>query len=81
MLVSLSLVILYMIARNWSGISWEDEIQLCPLHFAFSKRNCSVFKIILQVLQSSVSVHPDAIEKTIDAIMELKRINPDVNPQ
>ncbi|XP_061484652.1 ELMO domain-containing protein 1 isoform X1 [Rhineura floridana] len=34
-----------------------------------------------KLLQSSVSVHPDAIEKTIDAIMDLKRINPDVNPQ
>ncbi|KAF1464145.1 ELMO domain-containing protein 1, partial [Pygoscelis antarcticus] len=32
-------------------------------------------------LQTSVSVHPDAIEKTIDDIMELKRINPDINPQ
>ncbi|XP_063005028.1 ELMO domain-containing protein 1 isoform X2 [Melospiza melodia melodia] len=32
-------------------------------------------------LQTSVNVHPDAIEKTIDDIMELKRINPDVNPQ
>ncbi|XP_053164644.1 ELMO domain-containing protein 1 isoform X3 [Hemicordylus capensis] len=34
-----------------------------------------------KLLQNSVSVHPDAIEKTIDAIMELKKINPDVNPQ
>uniref|UniRef100_A0ACB8FH42 ELMO domain-containing protein 1 n=1 Tax=Sphaerodactylus townsendi TaxID=933632 RepID=A0ACB8FH42_9SAUR len=33
------------------------------------------------LLQSSLSVHPDAIEKTIDAIMDLKKINPDVNPQ
>ncbi|XP_025925128.1 ELMO domain-containing protein 1 isoform X4 [Apteryx rowi] len=32
-------------------------------------------------LQTSVSVHPDAIEKTIDDIMELKRIDPDINPQ
>ncbi|NWR45335.1 ELMD1 protein, partial [Regulus satrapa] len=32
-------------------------------------------------LQTSVNVHPDAIEKTIDDIMELKRINPDINPQ
>uniref|UniRef100_A0A8C2SSW9 ELMO domain containing 1 n=1 Tax=Coturnix japonica TaxID=93934 RepID=A0A8C2SSW9_COTJA len=32
-------------------------------------------------LQTSVSVHPDAIEKTIDDIMELKKINPDINPQ
>nr|XP_056714574.1 ELMO domain-containing protein 1 isoform X1 [Euleptes europaea] len=34
-----------------------------------------------KLLQSSLSVHPDAIEKTIDAIMGLKKINPDVNPQ
>ncbi|NWH38772.1 ELMD1 protein, partial [Chloropsis hardwickii] len=32
-------------------------------------------------LQTSVNVHLDAIEKTIDDIMELKRINPDINPQ
>ncbi|ERE76916.1 ELMO domain-containing protein 1 [Cricetulus griseus] len=31
--------------------------------------------------KTSVSVHPDAIEKTIDDIMELKQINPDINPQ
>uniref|UniRef100_A0A8C9F4U6 ELMO domain-containing protein n=1 Tax=Pavo cristatus TaxID=9049 RepID=A0A8C9F4U6_PAVCR len=35
----------------------------------------------LKRLQTSVSVHPDAIEKTIDDIMELKKINPDINPQ
>lgn len=34
-----------------------------------------------KLLQTSVSVHPDAIEKTIDDIMELKKINPDINPQ
>uniref|UniRef100_A0A2R9C558 ELMO domain containing 1 n=1 Tax=Pan paniscus TaxID=9597 RepID=A0A2R9C558_PANPA len=34
-----------------------------------------------KLLQTSVSVHPDAIEKTIEDIMELKKINPDVNPQ
>uniref|UniRef100_A0A8D0EGT3 ELMO domain containing 1 n=1 Tax=Strix occidentalis caurina TaxID=311401 RepID=A0A8D0EGT3_STROC len=40
--------------------------------------NC---RILSSRLQTSVSVHPDAIEKTIDDIMELKRINPDINPQ
>lgn len=34
-----------------------------------------------KLLQTSVSVHPDAIEKTIEDIMELKKINPDINPQ
>ncbi|KAK2099421.1 ELMO domain-containing protein 1 [Saguinus oedipus] len=31
--------------------------------------------------KTSVNVHPDAIEKTIEDIMELKKINPDINPQ
>ncbi|XP_071077579.1 ELMO domain-containing protein 1 isoform X1 [Desmodus rotundus] len=34
-----------------------------------------------KLLQTSVGVHPDAIEKTIEDIMELKKINPDINPQ
>ena len=34
-----------------------------------------------QLLQSALSVHPDAVEKTIDDIMTLKKINPDTNPQ
>ncbi|KAJ7320145.1 hypothetical protein JRQ81_019656 [Phrynocephalus forsythii] len=34
-----------------------------------------------KLLQNAVSVQPDAIEKTIDAIMDLKKINPDINPQ
>lgn len=35
----------------------------------------------LQLLQSALSVHPDKVEKTIDDIMALKKINPDTNPQ
>ncbi|KAJ8276673.1 hypothetical protein COCON_G00084250 [Conger conger] len=34
-----------------------------------------------ELLQSAVSVHPDSVEKTIDDIMTLKKINPDTNPQ
>ncbi|XP_051534063.1 ELMO domain-containing protein 1-like isoform X2 [Myxocyprinus asiaticus] len=34
-----------------------------------------------ELLQSAVSVHPDSVEKTIDDIMFLKKINPDTNPQ
>ncbi|XP_030055237.1 ELMO domain-containing protein 1 isoform X2 [Microcaecilia unicolor] len=34
-----------------------------------------------KLLQTAVSVHPDAIEKTIDDIMVLKKINLDTNPQ
>ncbi|KAJ8410809.1 hypothetical protein AAFF_G00187660 [Aldrovandia affinis] len=34
-----------------------------------------------ELLQSAVSVHPDSVEKTIDNIMALKKINPDANPQ
>ncbi|KAK6486540.1 ELMO domain-containing protein 1 isoform X1, partial [Huso huso] len=34
-----------------------------------------------QLLQSAVSVHPDAVEKTIEDIMTLKKINQDTNPQ
>ncbi|KAG7516523.1 ELMO domain-containing protein 1 isoform X1 [Solea senegalensis] len=33
------------------------------------------------LLQSALSVHPDKVEKTIDDIMSLKKINPDTNPQ
>ncbi|KAG7217116.1 hypothetical protein INR49_027657 [Caranx melampygus] len=33
------------------------------------------------LLQSALSVHPDKVEKTIDDIMALKKINPDTNPQ
>ncbi|KAK7926053.1 hypothetical protein WMY93_008363 [Mugilogobius chulae] len=33
------------------------------------------------LLQSALSVHPDRVEKTIDDIMALKKINPDTNPQ
>lgn len=35
----------------------------------------------LKLLQSALSVHPDKVEKTIDEIMALKKINPDTNPQ
>uniref|UniRef100_A0A3Q3FF21 ELMO/CED-12 domain containing 1 n=1 Tax=Kryptolebias marmoratus TaxID=37003 RepID=A0A3Q3FF21_KRYMA len=35
----------------------------------------------LQLLQSALSVHPDKVEKTIEDIMALKKINPDTNPQ
>ncbi|KAJ0004108.1 hypothetical protein NQD34_010322 [Periophthalmus magnuspinnatus] len=34
-----------------------------------------------EVLQSALSVHPDRVEKTIEDIMALKKINPDTNPQ
>uniref|UniRef100_A0A3Q0S1F2 ELMO/CED-12 domain containing 1 n=1 Tax=Amphilophus citrinellus TaxID=61819 RepID=A0A3Q0S1F2_AMPCI len=34
-----------------------------------------------KLLQSALSVHPDKVEKTIDDIMALKKINPDTNPQ
>ncbi|KAB5548950.1 hypothetical protein PHYPO_G00061570 [Pangasianodon hypophthalmus] len=34
-----------------------------------------------ELLQNALSVHPDAVEKTIDDIMALKKINPDTNPQ
>uniref|UniRef100_A0A3B3R0U4 ELMO/CED-12 domain containing 1 n=1 Tax=Paramormyrops kingsleyae TaxID=1676925 RepID=A0A3B3R0U4_9TELE len=33
------------------------------------------------LLQSAVNVHADSVEKTIDVIMALKKINPDTNPQ
>uniref|UniRef100_A0A3Q2D119 ELMO/CED-12 domain containing 1 n=1 Tax=Cyprinodon variegatus TaxID=28743 RepID=A0A3Q2D119_CYPVA len=33
------------------------------------------------LLQSALSAHPDKVEKTIDDIMALKKINPDTNPQ
>uniref|UniRef100_A0A3B5MNW7 ELMO domain-containing protein n=1 Tax=Xiphophorus couchianus TaxID=32473 RepID=A0A3B5MNW7_9TELE len=35
----------------------------------------------VQLLRSALSVHPDQVEKTIDDIMALKKINPDTNPQ
>ncbi|XP_064413966.1 ELMO domain-containing protein 1 [Latimeria chalumnae] len=34
-----------------------------------------------KLLQTAVSVHPDAIEKTVDDILDLKKINSDTNPQ
>ncbi|XP_028840355.1 ELMO domain-containing protein 1 isoform X2 [Denticeps clupeoides] len=34
-----------------------------------------------ELLQSAVIVHPDSVEKTIDDIMTLKKIDPDINPQ
>ncbi|XP_072259253.1 ELMO domain-containing protein 1 isoform X3 [Pyxicephalus adspersus] len=34
-----------------------------------------------KLLQSSVTVHPDAIEKTIEDILALKKVNVDTNPQ
>ncbi|XP_061608051.1 ELMO domain-containing protein 1 isoform X3 [Phyllopteryx taeniolatus] len=34
-----------------------------------------------ELLQSALSTHPDKVEKTIDEIMTLKKINPDTNPQ
>ncbi|XP_042372519.1 ELMO domain-containing protein 1-like, partial [Plectropomus leopardus] len=34
-----------------------------------------------ELLQSALSVHPDKVEKTIEDIMALKKINPDTNPQ
>ncbi|GAA6102919.1 ELMO domain-containing protein 1 isoform X1 [Tachysurus ichikawai] len=34
-----------------------------------------------ELLQNALSVHPDVVEKTIDDIMALKKINHDTNPQ
>ncbi|MBN3313881.1 ELMD1 protein, partial [Atractosteus spatula] len=34
-----------------------------------------------ELLQSAVTVHPDSVEKTIEDIMNLKKINLDTNPQ
>ncbi|XP_056910820.1 ELMO domain-containing protein 1 isoform X1 [Takifugu flavidus] len=34
-----------------------------------------------QLLQSALSVPPDKVEKTVEDIMTLKKINPDTNPQ
>ncbi|XP_048022857.1 ELMO domain-containing protein 1 isoform X1 [Megalobrama amblycephala] len=34
-----------------------------------------------ELLQSAISVHPDSVEKTIDDILSLKKINLDTNPQ
>uniref|UniRef100_A0A672S5I9 ELMO domain-containing protein 1-like n=1 Tax=Sinocyclocheilus grahami TaxID=75366 RepID=A0A672S5I9_SINGR len=34
-----------------------------------------------ELLQSAINIHPDSVEKTIDDIMSLKKINPDTNPQ
>uniref|UniRef100_A0AAY5K9P0 ELMO domain-containing protein n=1 Tax=Esox lucius TaxID=8010 RepID=A0AAY5K9P0_ESOLU len=34
-----------------------------------------------ELCQSALSVHPDCVEKTVDNIMTLKKINPDTNPQ
>ncbi|KAM9782345.1 ELMO domain-containing protein 1 isoform X1 [Syngnathus typhle] len=34
-----------------------------------------------ELLQSALSAHPDKVEKIIDDIMALKKINPDTNPQ
>lgn len=36
---------------------------------------------LVQLLQAALSVHPDKVEKTVDDIMTLKKINPDTNPQ
>uniref|UniRef100_A0A3P9JH98 ELMO/CED-12 domain containing 1 n=1 Tax=Oryzias latipes TaxID=8090 RepID=A0A3P9JH98_ORYLA len=33
------------------------------------------------LMQSALSIHPDKVEKTVDDIMALKKINPDTNPQ
>uniref|UniRef100_A0A3B3CYX2 ELMO/CED-12 domain containing 1 n=1 Tax=Oryzias melastigma TaxID=30732 RepID=A0A3B3CYX2_ORYME len=34
-----------------------------------------------ELMQSALSIHPDKVEKTVDDIMALKKINPDTNPQ
>uniref|UniRef100_A0A8C8IJ35 ELMO domain-containing protein n=1 Tax=Oncorhynchus tshawytscha TaxID=74940 RepID=A0A8C8IJ35_ONCTS len=34
-----------------------------------------------ELCQSALSAHPDRVEKTIDDIMTLKKVNPDTNPQ
>ncbi|KAM9728036.1 ELMO domain-containing protein 1 isoform 1-T1 [Menidia menidia] len=34
-----------------------------------------------ELLQSSLNVYPDKVEKTINEIMAMKKINPDTNPQ
>ncbi|KAG8584708.1 hypothetical protein GDO81_004731 [Engystomops pustulosus] len=34
-----------------------------------------------KLLQSAVGVHPDAIEKTVEDILTLKKVNVDTNPQ
>lgn len=34
-----------------------------------------------ELLQSALAVEPDRVEKTIEDIMDLKKINPDTNPQ
>uniref|UniRef100_A0AAZ3Q2X4 ELMO domain-containing protein n=1 Tax=Oncorhynchus tshawytscha TaxID=74940 RepID=A0AAZ3Q2X4_ONCTS len=40
-----------------------------------------IFLFPLQLCQSALSAHPDRVEKTIDDIMTLKKVNPDTNPQ
>uniref|UniRef100_A0A3Q1G893 ELMO/CED-12 domain containing 1 n=1 Tax=Acanthochromis polyacanthus TaxID=80966 RepID=A0A3Q1G893_9TELE len=71
----------------------QQTVHLFCLFFFYSVFNkqytclffstCSHFpsRFSLQLLQSALSVHPDKVEKTIDNIMALKKINPDTNPQ
>lgn len=58
---------------------------MCCSVSTFSSCFCPVWFLpsfcLLQLLQSALSVHPDKVEKTIDDIMALKKINPDTNPQ
>uniref|UniRef100_A0A8C7WZD0 ELMO/CED-12 domain containing 1 n=1 Tax=Oryzias sinensis TaxID=183150 RepID=A0A8C7WZD0_9TELE len=50
--------------------------------FAFSSMCADCHRpLVLQLMQSALSIHPDKVEKTVDDIMALKKINPDTNPQ
>uniref|UniRef100_A0A3Q2VHJ0 ELMO/CED-12 domain containing 1 n=2 Tax=Haplochromini TaxID=319058 RepID=A0A3Q2VHJ0_HAPBU len=68
------------VARKFTG---RCELQrICYNNKHGARRTLKIgMTFILFLLQSALSVHPDKVEKTIDDIMALKKINPDTNPQ
>uniref|UniRef100_A0A3Q2R1Z4 ELMO/CED-12 domain containing 1 n=1 Tax=Fundulus heteroclitus TaxID=8078 RepID=A0A3Q2R1Z4_FUNHE len=67
------------VARKFTG---RCELQrICYNNKPGARRTLKIGRPALDLLQSALSVHPDKVEKTIDDIMALKKINPDTNPQ
>uniref|UniRef100_A0A3Q2XU21 ELMO/CED-12 domain containing 1 n=1 Tax=Hippocampus comes TaxID=109280 RepID=A0A3Q2XU21_HIPCM len=73
------------VARKFTG---RCELQrICYNNKHGARRTLKIGKSLLTIfnlnklLQSALSAHPDKVEKIIDDIMALKKINPDTNPQ
>uniref|UniRef100_A0A8C7WZI4 ELMO/CED-12 domain containing 1 n=1 Tax=Oryzias sinensis TaxID=183150 RepID=A0A8C7WZI4_9TELE len=67
----------------WGGVCFYTSLLLIIVCFflLFHHAESSLRYSKNELMQSALSIHPDKVEKTVDDIMALKKINPDTNPQ